>query len=143
MASVDAQVAALLAQVRRLKVNIDAQGQAAAAAVAFPRTASSTLPIPRRTVFDRNLEPGMRGTDVKALQERLIRLKIMHGTSTGYYGEKTRDAVGRLQRVFGMPTTTVNGHFGPMTRSFVQYTQFAEPMLADLPPVAATSSLDQ
>ena len=56
---------------------------------------------------------GSRGSDVTALQEKLLQLGYLdYSGSTGYFGTLTQTAVSRFQRVNGL---TVDGIAGPQT----------------------------
>ena len=58
------------------------------------------------------LEVGSSGSDVKAVQKKLIQWGYMSGTADGRYGEKTRDAVRAFQRKNGL---SADGRVGPAT----------------------------
>ena len=58
------------------------------------------------------LEVGSSGSDVTAVQKKLIQWGYMTGTADGRYGEKTRDAVLSFQRKNGL---TADGRVGPAT----------------------------
>ena len=58
------------------------------------------------------LEVGSSGSDVKAVQRKLIQWGYMSGTADGRYGEKTRDAVRAFQRKNGL---SADGRVGPAT----------------------------
>jgi hypothetical protein len=58
------------------------------------------------------LKPGEQGAEVKAMQQRLIELGIKDDsgkllTGTGYYGDKTKEAVANLQREKGIEPTGI------------------------------------
>lgn len=55
---------------------------------------------------------GSRGNEVKAIQEKLAERGLFHEDITGYYGEKTREAVIRFQKQQGISQT---GTAGPLT----------------------------
>lgn len=55
---------------------------------------------------------GSRGAEVSAIQERLKERGLFHEDITGYYGEKTREAVLRFQKQKGISQT---GTAGPLT----------------------------
>ncbi len=61
----------------------------------------------------RNLKKGMRGTDVKSLQQLLIDLGYAPGPVDGVFGPKTRAAVIEFQKASGI---TQDGIVGPVTR---------------------------
>jgi hypothetical protein len=54
----------------------------------------------------------MKGSDVKALQQRLAALKYYPGKSDGVFGQYTLEAVWAFQEVQGLP---VDGVVGPVT----------------------------
>ncbi len=58
------------------------------------------------------LEVGSSGSDVTAVQKKLIQWGYMSGTADGRYGEKTRDAVRAFQRKNGL---SADGRVGPAT----------------------------
>lgn len=55
---------------------------------------------------------GSRGTEVRAIQERLKERGLFHEDITGYFGEKTQQAVLRFQKQQGITQT---GTAGPVT----------------------------
>ena len=65
--------------------------------------------------FTRNLTVGVRGDDVKMLQQMLEKEGfLLPGLPAGYFGEMTKQAVIKLQEKHGLPAT---GFFGAMTRA--------------------------
>jgi hypothetical protein len=78
-----------------------------AAAVSVTRAASPTYVAPKRT-----LSYGMRGSDVKALQQRLAALKYYPGPADGIFGPGTLEAVWAFQEVQHL---SVDGIVGPVT----------------------------
>ncbi|MGI6182689.1 MAG: spore cortex-lytic enzyme [Candidatus Fimadaptatus sp.] len=56
--------------------------------------------------------PGDRGENVKKIQRRLIQYDYMEGSADGVYGEKTRQAVIKFQRKYGL---NADGVVGPAT----------------------------
>ncbi len=58
------------------------------------------------------LEVGSSGSDVTAVQKRLIQWGYLTGSADGKYGAKTRDAVKAFQRKNGL---TADGRVGPAT----------------------------
>jgi peptidoglycan hydrolase-like protein with peptidoglycan-binding domain len=114
-----ATVEQLLAQLAAL------QAQLAALQAAEP------APAPAVT-FNRNLRLGLRGDDVRALQEYL------RGTghfpagqaATGFFGPITRTAVAAWQAANGLPAT---GFFGPMSRA--RHAALTAPPVVIVPPV--------
>jgi len=94
-------------------------GTASAAPVAFAKPATATAPVaktvttsvaaPAYTPPARNLAPGMKGADVKALQERLSALKYYPGAIDGQFGPDTQAALWAFQEINGIKVTgTVN-----------------------------------
>ena len=56
-----------------------------------------------------SLKLGSRGTDVKELQDFLIKQSYLEGTSTSYFGAKTQMAVKLFQKKMGVKQTGVFG----------------------------------
>lgn len=65
-------------------------------------------------VFTRSLSQGMRGNDVKVLQEILYKMGYLKTKPTGYFGPATHRAVVNFQAENDIPTV---GVFGPKTRA--------------------------
>lgn len=80
---------------------------AAASGRAAPATVAAYTP-PKR-----NLTEGMKGADVKALQQRLAALKYYPGPIDSGFGSDTLEAVWAFQEVNGLP---VDGVVGPATK---------------------------
>lgn len=59
-------------------------------------------PAPGYTPAARTLRPGMSGTDVKRLQQRLAQLAYYPGTENGHYGAATEEAIWAFEEVQGM-----------------------------------------
>ncbi len=59
-------------------------------------------PAPGYTPAARTLRPGMSGTDVRRLQQRLAQLAYYPGTEDGHYGAGTEEAVWAFEEVQGM-----------------------------------------
>jgi peptidoglycan hydrolase-like protein with peptidoglycan-binding domain len=77
----------------------------AAHAVAAENTAAAQAAAyapPKRT-----LGPGMKGADVKALQQRLAALKYYPGTADGEFGANTQAALWAFQEINGVKVTGV------------------------------------
>jgi peptidoglycan hydrolase-like protein with peptidoglycan-binding domain len=83
-----------------------AKSAGAAAPAAKAVTASATAPA-AYTAPKRNLAPGMKGADVKALQERLSSLKYYPGTTDGEFGGNTQAALWAFQEINGIKVTGV------------------------------------
>lgn len=66
------------------------------------------------SAFARSLGQGSKGDEVTKLQERLIKEGILSSTSTGYFGNLTREAVKKFQEKNGIEMT---GTVGPKTRA--------------------------
>lgn len=67
------------------------------------------MPMARAAV---TVGPGDTGENVKKIQRRLIQYDYMDGTADGVYGEKTRQAVIKFQKKYGL---TADGVVGPAT----------------------------
>lgn len=67
------------------------------------------MPVARAAV---TVGPGETGENVKKIQRRLIQYDYMDGTADGVYGEKTRQAVIKFQKKYGL---TADGVVGPAT----------------------------
>src|SRR5579862_4407637 len=104
-ASLQAQIAALLAQINQLQGQLSTGG-------------SSTTSMSSYT-FSRDLTLGSRGADVTALQQMLINKGNLTVVSapTGYFGAATQAALARFQAANGI--SPASGYFGPKTRAFV------------------------
>ncbi len=90
---------------------------------AFFRSAAALLIImtvtllTARTILPPGITPalssvGSRGSEVRAIQEKLAERGLFHEDITGYYGDKTRQAVLRFQKQQGITQT---GTAGPLT----------------------------
>ena len=87
---------------------------------ATPATAT-----PASALFSVNLNFGMQSSDVYKLQQLLATDKDVYpdGTVSGYFGQKTREAVQRFQIKYGVvssDTDTGYGLVGPKTRAKLQ-----------------------
>ncbi|MDO8500028.1 MAG: peptidoglycan-binding protein [bacterium] len=84
-----------------------------------PPAAVSTPSAPVAVGLTRELNPGARNNDVKALQEFLAKDKDIYpeGLATGYYGPATTNAVKRFQAKYGISTV---GRVGPATLKKLQ-----------------------
>ena len=90
---------------------------AAAAPAAFAKSAGTAAPAtqavtasvtaPAYTPPARTLAPGMKGADVKALQERLAALKYYPGAIDGEFGGNTQAALWAFQEINGIKVTGV------------------------------------
>ena len=90
---------------------------AAAAPVAFARSVGTAAPAtqavtasvtaPAYTPPARTLAPGMKGADVKALQERLAALKYYPGAIDSEFGGNTQAALWAFQEINGIKVTGV------------------------------------
>jgi len=83
-----------------------------AATTATTATAATAYSVPKRT-----LGYGMKGSDVKALQERLGALKYYPGSADGTFGVDTLEAVWAFQEVQGI---LVSGKVGLVTGRALQ-----------------------
>jgi lipoprotein-anchoring transpeptidase ErfK/SrfK len=89
-------------------------GTASAATVTKTETVQlSVLTAPAYTPPARNLKEGMKGADVKALQQRLAALKYYPGATDGNFGANTLEAVWAFQEVNGL---AADGVVGPATK---------------------------
>ena len=78
------------------------------AAPAAPATTTTSVTAPAAyTPPKRDLAPGMKGADVKALQERLSSLKYYLGTIDGQFGGNTQAALWAFQEINGVKVTGV------------------------------------
>ncbi|MDN5715787.1 MAG: L,D-transpeptidase family protein [Janibacter sp.] len=75
---------------------------------------SSTPPSDPPPTTTTTLRPGDRGSDVKALQVRLLKQGYWHSGSDGVYGQTTQQAVMAVQKVYRLPRT---GVADPATRA--------------------------
>lgn len=108
-ADLQAQIAALLAQIQQLQAQLLSQGGAA----------------PAPTTFTRDLTVGSRGADVKSLQQYLNGKGFVvaqsgpgsPGSESDYFGSLTKAALGRFQAANGISPAA--GYFGPITRSAI------------------------
>ena len=93
-------------------------GAAPAAPVAFTKPAATTAPaattlsttVAAAAAYAppaRTLAPGMKGADVKALQQRLWSLKYYLGTIDGQFGGNTQAALWAFQAINGIKVTGV------------------------------------
>lgn len=89
-----------------------------AAPAAFVKPTATTAPAAKTvttrmvtpatyTAPARNLAPGMKGADVKALQERLSSLKYYPGAIDGQFGGNTQAALWAFQEINGLTVTGV------------------------------------
>jgi hypothetical protein len=103
--SLQAQIAALLAQIQQL------QGQ-------LGTTSTGTTSMMSYS-FTHDLTVGSTGADVTALQKLLISKGDLTGVSapTGYFGSLTVAALAKFQAANGISPAA--GYFGPKTRAFV------------------------
>jgi len=71
----------------------------------------------KNTLPDQTLRLGDTGNDVKLLQDALKQIGIDCGTSDGYYGERTEEAVKQLQSM--QTGLKIDGVYGKDTRKFL------------------------
>ena len=86
------------------------------------------IPLPKTSAileFSRSLSLGMRGNDVRALQEFLAKDPRIYpnGLITGFFGPQTREAVKKWQRKNGLPAV---GIVGPKTIAKIREISRAE-----------------
>jgi peptidoglycan hydrolase-like protein with peptidoglycan-binding domain len=79
----------------------------AATAVTTAKTVAAHPAAPAYTPPARKLAPGMKGADVKALQERLSALKYYPGKIDGEFGSDTQAALWAFQEINGVKVTGV------------------------------------
>lgn len=65
-------------------------------------------------MFTKDLKPGSDGPEVVKLQQRLIAEKLLTGKADGYYGNNTKNAVIKFQKLYKLPQV---GNVGPATRA--------------------------
>ncbi len=88
--------------------------------VATPKAPEVAKPSPVAQlvspVFNKDLERGHRGDDVKRLQELLRQDKEIYpeGVANGFFGPATQNAIRRFQKKYGLPQV---GRVGPGTRA--------------------------
>jgi hypothetical protein len=90
----------------------------AAPAVTAAHAAGIRVAAPGYVAPKRTLRYGMRGSDVKALQQRLAALKYYPGPADGVFGSDTLEAVWAFQEVQGL---SVDGVVGPHTAHALVY----------------------
>jgi lipoprotein-anchoring transpeptidase ErfK/SrfK len=91
---------------------------AAVTVAGHAREVRLATPVPAYTAPKRQLRYGLRGSDVKELQQRLAALKYYPGAATGQYGVYTLEAVWAFQEVQGLK---VNGAVGSATARALQH----------------------
>lgn len=74
--------------------------------------AYTTMPLADKQTAPVVSSVGSRGAEVKAIQEKLKERGLFNDDVTGYYGEKTREAVTKFQKQQGISQT---GTAGPLT----------------------------
>jgi hypothetical protein len=101
--SLQAQIAALLAQIQQLQGQLNTSGT----------TTTTTYN------FTSDLTVGSKGAQVSSLQQLLISKGFLTAVSapTGYFGALTQKALGKWQASVGISPAA--GYFGPKTRAFV------------------------
>lgn len=67
-----------------------------------------------------NLQPGMSGPDVAALQNALMQAGYPISQATGYYGNETMAAVSKWQQASGIQAGNNYGYFGPQSIAYLQ-----------------------
>ena len=118
-ADLQAQIAALLAQIQQLQAQLNAGSG----------TPSSSYN------YTRDLTVGSRGADVTALQNLLANKGFLSVSATGYFGPLTKAALAAWQAANGITPSV--GYFGPKTRAAVS--AMAGPV-APTPPGSPTPS---
>ncbi len=104
--SLQAQIAALLAQIQTLQSQLNASG-------------TTTTSVGANTYnFTSDLTVGSTGSAVMALQQFLIgQGDLVLATPTQYFGALTQAALAKFQAAHGITPSV--GYFGPKTRAFV------------------------
>lgn len=91
-----------------------------------------------------NLGPGSTGTDVKTLQDWLVKNGFLSATDLatgpGIYGPKTTAAVTKWQQTAGFDTQGNAGWFGPLSKSYIT-TQTAPKTTTPTTPTATTPTV--
>jgi len=103
--SLQAQIAALLAQIQQLQAQLNAAGGSSSSTSCYNFTSDLTV--------------GSKGAAVSALQQLLIKAGDLTAVSapTGSFGSLTKAALAKYQAANGI--TPSAGYFGPKTRAFV------------------------
>ena len=107
--------AAALGAVGALAAGMGGQARAAQAAAPWPAghgaqvRLRSWIPVPATGT----LRPGMAGTAVRRLQQRLAQLHYYPGQANGRFGAGTLEAVWAFKEVQGLPTTAGADEVGP------------------------------
>lgn len=118
-----AQIAALLAQIQQLQAQLNSSSGSASTSYSYTR----------------DLTVGAKGADVTALQGLLISkgyLKI--ASPTGYFGSLTQAAVAAWQAAVGLSPAA--GYFGPKSRAYVASLSVGTPSTPGTPSVPAPAS---
>ena len=121
-------IAALLAQINVLRTQlavlvkqvIDLGGYASTTEPYHEdKQATSTVSARVCLPFTRSMSLGMRGNDIKAVQQVLVTLDstFPKDAVTGFFGPKTRDAIKRLQQKSGV--VVPNGFIGTTTAQMI------------------------
>jgi hypothetical protein len=110
--SVAATVTALAVAGGATAASASASASAGSSSSVSARTAASALAAAAYKAPTRTLEEGMKGADVKAMQQRLAALKYYPGPIDGSFGPDTLEAVWAFQEVNRL---SVDGVVGPAT----------------------------
>lgn len=104
-ASLQAQIAALLAQIQQLQSQLNTSGSTTTGSMTYD--------------FTSNLTVGSTGAQVTELQQFLIDKGFLTAVSapTGYFGSLTQAALGKYQASVGISPDA--GYFGPITRAYI------------------------
>jgi peptidoglycan hydrolase-like protein with peptidoglycan-binding domain len=110
-----AQIKALMTQLQSLKEQMHAQ-----MASSTPDRVNDGDRADRPCLaLGRTLARGMRGDDIRDLQEHLMQHgDLASSTATGFFGEATERAVHKMQMRFGIASST--GVVGPFTREHIK-----------------------
>jgi PKD repeat protein len=117
ISSLQAEVAALVAQIQSLQSSGSVSGSTGVASIG---TTAMPVPVSCPTVT-RSLSIGAQGTDVVALQQFLSAQGLLNASATGYLGVQTKAAIGTWQAQNGIATSASAGYgiFGPLSRAYL------------------------
>src|SRR3989344_6185976 len=107
---IQVQIKALLARIAELQVQLNTAGTVQVSSVD-----PTVMPTPYKhricSILYRNLSQGMRGDDVRGLQEFLNAEGYLSANATGYFGPMTAQAVAKWQASQGVSAV---GSMGPV-----------------------------
>lgn len=114
---IQTQINTLLQQIQALQAKLQTTGGGTSQTTQTTVTSAEPVEVITDIIFYRDLKQGIRGEDVKQLQEFLMEqgfLKI--GIATGYYGILTKQGLAKYQRSVGLKP---NGIFDASTREYI------------------------